>query len=132
LDYLWAYRETVIPVEVRAGTSGNLKLLQVFRAEKEQNFAVRFNMNRPSLGSFSAAAGGKGGVWNVSFALLSAPPRSARQLDRMLQKYLCRRWGVRDISFRSSGCGRTQRTQRWAFARGVRFVHLSLRSRRYG
>jgi len=47
----------VIPVEVRAGTSGSLKSLQVFLAEKERNFAVRLNMDRPPLGSFTTAGG---------------------------------------------------------------------------
>ena len=91
VDYLWAHEANVIPVEVRAGTSGSLKSLQVFLAEKERNFAVRLNMDRPSLGSFSTAVGGKGGVRNVSYALLSVPLYLAGQLDRLLHEYLCRR-----------------------------------------
>ena len=92
VDYLWAHEANVIPVEVRAGTSGSLKSLQVFLAEKERNFAVRLNMDRPSLGSFSAAVGGKNGVRNVSYTLLSVPLYLAGQLDRLLHEYLCRRW----------------------------------------
>jgi hypothetical protein len=91
VDYLWAHEANVIPVEVRAGTSGSLKSLQVFLAEKERNFAVRLNMDRPSLGSFSAAVGGKGGVRNVSYTLLSVPLYLAGQLDRLLHEYFCRR-----------------------------------------
>jgi predicted AAA+ superfamily ATPase len=92
VDYLWAHGANVIPVEVRAGTSGSLKSLQVFLAEKERNFAVRLNMDRPSLGSFSATVGGKSGVRNVSYTLLSVPLYLAGQLDRLLHEYLCRRW----------------------------------------
>jgi predicted AAA+ superfamily ATPase len=91
VDYLWAHEENVIPVEVRAGTSGSLKSLQVFLAEKERNFAVRLNMDRPSLGSFATAVAGKGGVRNLSYALLSMPLYLAAQLDRLLHEYLCRR-----------------------------------------
>jgi len=91
VDYLWAHEANVIPVEVRAGTSGSLKSLQVFLAEKERNFAVRLKMDRPSLGSFSAAVGGKGGVRNVSYTLLSVPLYLAGQLDRLLHEYFCRR-----------------------------------------
>ena len=96
VDYLWAHEANVIPVEVRAGTSGSLKSLQVFLAEKERNFAVRLNMDRPSLGSFSAAVGGQGGVRNVSYTLLSVPLYLAGQLDRLLHEYLCRREGVHE------------------------------------
>ena len=78
-------------MEVRAGTSGSLKSLQVFLAEKERNFAVRLNMDRPSLGSFATAVAGKGGVRNLSYALLSMPLYLAAQLDRLLHEYLCRR-----------------------------------------
>lgn len=41
VDYLCAYQDRVVPVEVRAGTSGSLKSLQVFLAEKGRELAVR-------------------------------------------------------------------------------------------
>jgi predicted AAA+ superfamily ATPase len=89
VDYLWAHEGHVIPVEVRAGKSGSLKSLQVFLAEKKRNFAVRLNMDKPSFGSFTATIGGKGGVLDVKYTLLSLPLYLAGQLDRLLHEHLC-------------------------------------------
>jgi hypothetical protein len=49
VDYVIAGQGKVIPVEVKAGKSGSLKSLHVFLKEKNSNFAVRFNADRPSL-----------------------------------------------------------------------------------
>ena len=87
VDYLWVHESNIIPVEVRAGTSGSLKSLQVFLAEKKRNFAVRLNMDRPSLGTFASAIGGKGGPRNVSYTLLSLPLYLAGQLDRLVREH---------------------------------------------
>jgi hypothetical protein len=73
-------------VEVKAGTSGSLKSIQRFLAEKQRAFALRFNMDRPSLGSFSMDIGDKTGVKDVSFTLLSLPLYLASQTDRLLRK----------------------------------------------
>jgi predicted AAA+ superfamily ATPase len=89
VDYLRAHEGHIIPIEVRAGKSGSLKSLQVFLAEKERNFAVRLNMDKPSLGSFTATIGGKGGVRDVTYTLLSLPLYLAGQLDRLLHEHLC-------------------------------------------
>jgi predicted AAA+ superfamily ATPase len=87
VDYLWVHEANVIPVEVRAGASGSLKSLLVFLAEKKRGFAVRFNMDRPSLGTFSVAMGGKAGVQNVSYTLLSLPLYLVGQLNRLLHEH---------------------------------------------
>jgi predicted AAA+ superfamily ATPase len=88
VDYLWVHESNVIPVEVRAGTSGSLKSLQVFLAEKKRDFAVRLNLDHPSLGTFASAIGGNGGVRNVSYTLLSLPLYLAGQLDRLVREHL--------------------------------------------
>jgi uncharacterized protein len=85
VDYLWTHDGTVIPVEVRAGTSGSLKSIHVFLAEKARRFAVRFNMDRPSCGDFSVELGGKTKAQTVSFTLLSLPLYLAGQLDRLIR-----------------------------------------------
>ena len=86
VDYLCTHENNVIPVEVRAGTSGSLKSIQMFLAEKNRRFAVRFNMDQPSLGSFSSDIGDKKGVKNISFTLLSLPLYLAGQTDRLLRE----------------------------------------------
>jgi predicted AAA+ superfamily ATPase len=88
VDYLYAHESHVIPVEVKAGTSGSLKSIQRFLAEKKRAFALRFNMDRPSLGSFSMDIGDKTGVKDISFTLLSLPLYLASQTDRLLRKQL--------------------------------------------
>jgi predicted AAA+ superfamily ATPase len=88
VDYLWTHGDRVIPVEVKAGTSGSLRSTHVFLAGKERNFAVRFNMDRPSVGSFRIAVGGNGGVNDLAFTLLSLPLFLVGQLDRLLRERL--------------------------------------------
>jgi uncharacterized protein len=86
VDYLWTHDGIVIPVEVRAGTSGSLKSTHVFLAEKARRFAVRFNMDRPSIGDFSVDLGSKTDARSVSYTLLSLPIYLAGQLDRLIRE----------------------------------------------
>ncbi len=87
VDYLHTHEGNIIPVEVRAGTSGSLKSIQVFLSEKKRSLALRFNMDQPSLGSFSADIGAKTGAKNISFTLLSLPLYLAGQTDRLLREH---------------------------------------------
>jgi hypothetical protein len=77
-----------VPVEVRAGTSGSLKSLQVFLAEKGRDLAVRFNLDKPSAGSFTATVGGKDGTRTVTYTLLSLPLYLASEIDRILREHI--------------------------------------------
>lgn len=87
VDYLWTCAEAVIPIEVRAGTSGSLKSTHIFLAEKGRKFAVRFNMDRPSIGKFTADINIRTGVQNVPYTLLSLPLYLAGQLDRLIREH---------------------------------------------
>lgn len=87
VDYLYAHGNNIIPVEVRSGTSGSLKSVHMFLAEKKRTLAVRFNMDQPSKGSFSIDISGKTGVKNISFTLLSLPLFLAGQTDRLLREH---------------------------------------------
>jgi len=49
VDYVIAGNGKVIPIEVKAGKSGSLKSLHLFLKEKNSDFAVRFNADKPSL-----------------------------------------------------------------------------------
>jgi uncharacterized protein len=86
VDYLWTHDGVVIPVEVRAGTSGSLKSTHVFLAEKARSFAVRFNMDSPSIGDFSVNLSGRDEKRSISFKLLSLPLYLAAQLDRLIRE----------------------------------------------
>lgn len=87
VDYLWTHDGAVIPVEVRAGTSGSLKSTHVFLAEKARQFAVRFNLDRPSIGDFTVEISVETRAQNVSFTLLSLPLYMAGQLDRLIREH---------------------------------------------
>lgn len=87
VDYLWAYQDRVVPVEVRAGTSGSLKSLHVFLAEKGRDLAVRLNLDKPSVGSFTATVGGRHGTQTLTYTLLSLPLYLASEIDRILREH---------------------------------------------
>lgn len=88
VDYLWAHQDRVVPVEVRAGSTGSLKSLQVFLAEKDRDLAVRLNLDKPSLGSFTATVGGRDGARTITYTLLSLPLYLASELGRLLRQHL--------------------------------------------
>lgn len=48
VDYLIAHENQVVPVEIKAGTTGSLKSLQIFITEKKVPAALRFNTMQPS------------------------------------------------------------------------------------
>ena len=49
VDYVIQQGSNIIPVEVKAGTTGSLKSLQVFVAQKGTELALRFNSDMPSI-----------------------------------------------------------------------------------
>ena len=80
IDYIWQYKNTLIPIEVKAGKTGTLKSLHYFIKEKNWPFAVRFNANVPSLLKETAKlADGQ----LVSYKLLSLPFYMTEQLKRL-------------------------------------------------
>ena len=50
IDCLFQIRNTVYPIEIKAGKRGTLKSLHVFLAEKNKTTGIRFNMDMPSTG----------------------------------------------------------------------------------
>ena len=49
VDYLVAPARRVVPVEIKAGTTGSLRSVHQFLKEKRGDFALRFNADVPSL-----------------------------------------------------------------------------------
>lgn len=49
VDYIIQHENRVIPVEVKAGTTGSLKSLREFVKEKKSSLAVRVNSDKPSV-----------------------------------------------------------------------------------
>lgn len=80
LDYIWQYKNELIPIEVKAGKTGTLKSLHNFIKERPWSFAVRFNADIPSFLSETAKV--PDGT-SVSYKLLSLPFYLAEQLERL-------------------------------------------------
>ena len=81
VDYVVSSGNVVIPIEVKAGKSGTLKSLFQFAAEKDLDFAVRFDLNPPSQSVI--ANSNQGG----SLSLVSLPLYLAGQLPRLLNEF---------------------------------------------
>jgi hypothetical protein len=73
-----------VPVEVKAGKSGALKSLQQFVLRKESKYAVRFDLNMPSLQSVQHTASKEKGSKSVAFNLLSLPLYMVEELPRIV------------------------------------------------
>lgn len=81
VDYVWQYKDALIPIEVKAGKTGTLKSLHYFIKEKRWTFAVRFNADTPSLMKETAKlSDGQ----PVSYNLLSLPFYMVEQLKRLV------------------------------------------------
>ena len=55
VDFVISKANQIIPIEVKAGKSGSLKSLLQFVYHKNLDFAVRFDLNMPSLQTVSHA-----------------------------------------------------------------------------
>ena len=85
VDYLISVGDVVVPVEIKAGKTGTLKSLHVFLREKERDFGLRLNTDRPSLlATETSVAGGN----NRPFRLLSLPLYLVEQASRLCRECL--------------------------------------------
>lgn len=80
VDYLVQYNGHIVPVEVKAGTAGRLKSLQMFIQEKRVPLALRFNTDVPSVHHTQTAIAGK---HTIPFNLLSLPLYLVEQAPRL-------------------------------------------------
>ncbi len=84
VDYLLAHGNRIIPVEVKAGKTGALKSLHLFLYDKHLQFGLRFNMDKPSIGQFTAKVRLKKREGDLTYTLLSLPLYLVGQLNRLL------------------------------------------------
>lgn len=83
VDYLMALGGRIVPVEIKAGTSGSLKSLHQFLKEKGGGLALRFNADPPSL-LHDAKRLPTGEL--VRYRLLSLPLYLVGQARRLIQE----------------------------------------------
>lgn len=82
IDYIIQHENQVIPIEVKAGSTGTLKSLQQFMLEKKKTMAVRINSDFPSLYTVNI----KDSIGtNIEYKLLSIPFYLVGQLHRLLK-----------------------------------------------
>jgi predicted AAA+ superfamily ATPase len=81
VDYVFQHKNKVIPIEVKAGTTGALKSLHYFMGNKGFDFAVRVNSDYPSVVNVAVKdTEGKA----VQYKLLSIPFYLLGQLHRLI------------------------------------------------
>jgi len=81
IDYLLAQQNTVVPLEVKAGSAGSLKSLHLFMHLKKSPVAVRVNTDKASLVQVNVK--NQDGS-PISYLLLSIPFYLLGQLPRLL------------------------------------------------
>ncbi len=83
VDYIIQYGNRIVPVEVKSGAAGSMKSLHQFMAEKNLDFAVRFNANLPALESIhvKTTLGAP-----VAYRLLTVPLYLAENLDSIIEQ----------------------------------------------
>lgn len=83
IDYLIAHDTDVIPVEIKAGSTGRLKSLHLFMKEKKLELAVRINNDYPSLTPVKTKALDGS---SIAYTLLSIPFYLIERLPELLSK----------------------------------------------
>lgn len=82
VDYLFEIDGKIIPVEVKSGTTGNLKSLHVFCSEKKTPLALRYNLGLPVISDVTSRISGKD---EHLFRLLSLPLYMVLETRRLIQ-----------------------------------------------
>lgn len=83
IDYLIQHSSNIIPIEVKAGKTGQMRSLHLLMSLRQWPLAVRFNADLPNITpvSFNTAIGTK-----AEYRLLSLPFYFIGQLSRLLEK----------------------------------------------
>lgn len=81
IDYLIEHKNQVIPIEVKAGSTGSLKSLHLFMSVKKLALAVRINEDQPSI---TPVVIKQNDGTDYAYTLLSIPFYLIGQLHRLL------------------------------------------------
>ncbi|MCX7121558.1 MAG: AAA family ATPase [Gammaproteobacteria bacterium] len=82
VDYILQHHTSIIPVEVKSGSTGSLKSLHYFMSEKKSMFAVRVNSDFPTIASIDVKTNtGKA----AKYTLLSIPFYLTEQIYRLIE-----------------------------------------------
>ncbi len=85
LDYIMQHGNRIVPIEIKSGKAGTMKSLHHFMAEKDLDFAVRCNINPPSIQPLKLkTTSGQA----VSYRLLSIPIYLAERMEELITTVL--------------------------------------------
>lgn len=82
VDYIIQHENQVIPVEIKAGTTGSLKSLREFVKEKKISLTVRVNSDKPSI--FNAQISDHA-TQSLEYKLISLPFYLLGQIHRLIK-----------------------------------------------
>lgn len=82
IDYVIQYKNQIVPVEVKAGSTGALKSLHLFMESKGRSLAVRVNSDYPTLSHVKVKSSPDS---TVEYTLLSLPFYLIGQLYRLIE-----------------------------------------------
>ncbi len=84
VDYIIQHQTNIVPIEVKAGSSGHLKSLHLFMALKKLPIAIRINSELPSIVDINL-----GTLINetANYKLLSLPFYLVGQINRLLDQH---------------------------------------------
>ncbi len=85
IDYCIQYGNRIVPVEVKSGKAGSMKSLHHFMAEKNLDFAVRFNIDYPLVENLEIKT--TSGI-HVSYRFLSIPVYLTEQIHNLIDHAL--------------------------------------------
>ena len=80
VDFLYVSGNTIIPVEVKAGSTGTIKSLQLYVIKKQADLAVRVSSGKPSVNELVA----KSNQQTRDFKLINIPFYLINQLGRLM------------------------------------------------
>lgn len=83
VDYLVHVAGSVVPIEVKAESTGSLKSLHVFASEKRVPLAVRFNMDQPRIDRVVSRVPQ---MEEHEYVLLSLPLYLATEAERLIRQ----------------------------------------------
>ncbi|MGL1937389.1 MAG: AAA family ATPase [Fibrobacterales bacterium] len=86
IDFIISIENTIVPVEVKSQKSGSLKSLHQFCYEKKCSFAIRFDLNPPTLQNVDVTIHTKEGLQKVTYTLLSLPLYMVEELLMLAPK----------------------------------------------
>lgn len=84
IDYLIQHKTTVMPIEVKSGSTGALKALHLFMATKKHKLAVRLNIDYPSITNIQTKTYD---AKEASYQLISLPIYLTEQIHRLISQY---------------------------------------------